>query len=89
MRPELLRDPAALDRAARGLDDLADGLPGTVDGPAGDRAVRLRRVADELNSLAAAARRAAATARTADDDTVAVLRAADRHVPAPPGAGTC
>ncbi|KAA1031104.1 hypothetical protein FVA95_08815 [Pseudonocardia sp. EV170527-09] len=93
MRPDVRRDPDALDRAARGLADLAAGLTeAPVTGPGdGDRAVRLRRVADELASLADAARRAAATARVADTAAAAAFRDAPdlRHGPGPGGAGPC
>lgn len=92
------RDPEALDRAARGLEDLAAGLmtasgTGTGSGPADDdRAVRLRRVAEELTSLADATRRAAASARAGDAAAAAAFRAVPsprRHLSALDGAQPC
>ncbi|WP_224392182.1 hypothetical protein [Pseudonocardia sp. ICBG1293] len=91
MRPDVRRDPDGLERVARGLDDLAAGLtgaPATGDGD-GARAVRLRRVVDELTVLADAARRAATAARTADAGAAAALRGADRHGPAVDGEPPC
>lgn len=90
------RDPEALDRAARGLEDLAAGpmtASGTGSGPGDDdRAVRLRRVAEELTSLADATRRAAASARAGDAAAAAAFRAVPsprRHLSALDGAQPC
>lgn len=94
MRADLWRDPEALDRAAGGLEELAAGLTAVpVTGPGdGDRAVRLRRVTDELTALADATRRAAASARVADADVATAFRAVpgvDQHLSALHGAQTC
>lgn len=76
MRPDLRCAPDALDRAAGRLRDLAAGLRDDA-GPvaAGEHAVVARRIADELESLADAALRAAARVRDADDLAAARLRA--------------
>ncbi|MEJ8280263.1 hypothetical protein [Pseudonocardia spirodelae] len=85
MRPDLRRDPDALDRAADALSGPAAALDrAAAEVPDPDRALRLRRVAEELTSLAAAARRAAATTRAADGD--AARGFTGLHDPARPGA---
>ena len=76
MRPDLRYDPVALDRAAGRLRDLAAGLREDADPVAGgEHAAVARRIADELDSLADAASRAADRVRDADDTAAARLRA--------------
>ncbi|SFN91875.1 hypothetical protein SAMN05216207_102477 [Pseudonocardia ammonioxydans] len=75
MRPDLRYDPAALDRAAGRLRDLAAGLREDAGPVAGrEHAAVAHRIADELDSLADAAGRAAGRIRDADDTAAARIR---------------
>lgn len=88
MRADLSRDPDELDRIAHLLSDLAGDL--TAAGAAGPGAPR--RIADELDAVAAALAGAAASGRAADAEAAVGLRAASPG-PGPwtaggPGSGT-
>ncbi|MEV1291219.1 hypothetical protein [Pseudonocardia sp. NPDC049635] len=80
MRPDLQRDPDALDRAAARLDDVVVDLRAAgAAGPTGDHGVDALRIADELESLAGTARCCAATARAADEMSAAAFRTEPRR----------
>ncbi|OSY41040.1 MULTISPECIES: hypothetical protein [Pseudonocardia] len=88
MRPELRRDPDALDRVAARLDDLVADLRAAVGaGPAGEHGIDALRIADELESLAGTARYCAGTARAADAASAAAFRAVPGHPAGPVPAG--
>ncbi|WP_344028953.1 hypothetical protein [Pseudonocardia kongjuensis] len=85
MRPDLRRDPDALDRMATRLDDAVVDLRAAVAaGPTGEHGRDALRIADELESLAATARYCAGAARAADEMTAAAFRAAHWTTPSHP-----
>jgi uncharacterized protein YukE len=91
MRPDVQRDPDALDRAAARLRETAADLRSAVAGRSlGDHGSDARRIADELDGLATTATHAATTTRHADTAAAARLRAGvGVHGAAPGRAGPC
>lgn len=91
MRPDVQRDPDVLDRAAARLLEAAADLRAAASDPVPDApGADARRIADELDSLAATAARAGATTRAADESAAARLRrGAETHDPAPGRAESC
>ncbi|MBN9737478.1 MULTISPECIES: hypothetical protein [unclassified Pseudonocardia] len=92
MRPDVQRDPDALDRAAARLRETAADLRSVVAGRSlGDHhRIGAHRIVDELDSLATTATHAATTTRHADNAAAARLRAGvEVHGAAPGRAGSC
>ena len=86
MRPDVRRDPDALDDAATRLRGLAADLrevPATV---AGEHGASARRIADELDSLAESALRAAGAVRATDEISARTFTAAAAGLSGPNGA---